>query len=172
MSKQNTKRSSSAEPASARTAPLDLDLLVEDPKADLPTISAMMTPAQRSRDNILHLRATERTLQQRIKYLEFELTIAEAHTKNRLQDANIPVGPSAPPTVTKSPGPHCLQPKPERPADIAYRQKLEATTSRRICPHRLNRRPDKLTGSASDYLQVSHQSVAKQQRPSAVQRCL
>ena len=64
-------------------------------------------------------------MQQRIKYLEFELTIAEAHTKNRLQDANIPVGPSAPPTVTKSPGPHCLQPKPERPADIAYKQKLE-----------------------------------------------
>jgi hypothetical protein len=55
MSKQNTKRSSSAEPASARTTPLDLDLLVEDPKADLPTISAVMKPAQRSRDNILYL---------------------------------------------------------------------------------------------------------------------
>jgi hypothetical protein len=89
-------RSSSAEPASTRTAPLDLDLLVEDPKADLPTISAMMTPAQRSRDNILNLRAIERTLQQRIKELEFELSLVEAHTKNRLQDIHIPVGPSAP----------------------------------------------------------------------------
>jgi hypothetical protein len=39
MSKQNNKRSSSAEPASARADPLDLDLLVDDPKADLPTIS-------------------------------------------------------------------------------------------------------------------------------------
>jgi hypothetical protein len=125
MSKQNTKRSSSAEPASTRTAPLDLDLLVEDAKADLPTISAMITPAQRSRDNILNLRATERTLQQKIKELEFELSLVEAHTKNRLQDIHIPVGPSAPPNGTESPGPHCLQPKPERPADIAYKQKLE-----------------------------------------------
>ncbi len=121
----NNKRSSSAGPPSARADPLDLDLLVEEPKADLPTISALMTPAQRSQANIQHLQATEQTLQQRIKDLEFELSIVEAHTKNRLQDTNIPVGPSAPPSVPESPGPHCLQPKPERPADIAYRQKLE-----------------------------------------------
>jgi hypothetical protein len=61
MSKQHSKRSSSAEPASARSDPIDLDLLVDDPKADLPTVSAM-TPAQRSRANIAHLQSTEQTL--------------------------------------------------------------------------------------------------------------
>ncbi len=90
MNTKNSKRSSSAEPASDRT--IDLDHLVDDPKADLPTVDAMMTPAQRSRDNILHLRATEKTLQQRIKELEFDLSIVEAQNKNRLQDANIPLG--------------------------------------------------------------------------------
>jgi hypothetical protein len=84
-----------------------------------------MTPAQRSRANIQHLQATEQTMQQKIKELELELSLVEAHTKNRLQDVNIPVGPSAPLNVPESLGPHCLQPKPERPADIAYRQKLE-----------------------------------------------
>ena len=58
MNTKNSKRSSSAEPAYDRT--IDLDLLVDDPKTDLPTVAAMMTPAQRSRDNILHLRATQR----------------------------------------------------------------------------------------------------------------
>ncbi len=142
MSIQNTERSSSAEPASARTDPLDLDLLVEDPKADLPTISAMMTPAQRSRTNIQHLQATEQTLQNKIKELEFELSLVEAHTKNRLQDVNIPVDPSAPLNVPESPGPHCLQPKPERPADIAYRQKLE---QQRYAEFALNDSTDELT---------------------------
>jgi hypothetical protein len=123
MNKQDNKRSSSADPPARES--FDLDLLVDDPKADLPSISALETPAQRSRTNIRHLQATEQTLQQRIKDLEFELSLVEAHTKNRLQDVNIPVGPSAPPSVPESPGPHCLQPKPERPADIAYKQKLE-----------------------------------------------
>ncbi len=121
MNKQNNKRSSSARPPSARADPLDLDLLVEEPKADLPTISALMTPAQGSHTNIQHLQATEQTLQQRIKDREF----VEVYTKNRLQDTNIPVGPSTPPSVPESPEPHCLQPKPERPTDIAHRQKLE-----------------------------------------------
>jgi hypothetical protein len=125
MSTKNNKRSSSAEPTSTRTEPLDLDLLVEEPKDELPSVSALLTPAQRSRANIKHLQTTKQTLQNKIKELKFELSLVEAHTKNRLQDVNIPVGPSAPLNVPESPGPHCLQPKPERPADIAYRQKLE-----------------------------------------------
>jgi hypothetical protein len=114
MSTKNSKRSSSTEPASNRPDSIDLELLVDEPKADLPTVAAMMTPAQRSQANIQNLQATEQTLQQRIKDLEFELSIVEAHAKNRLQDAYIPVGPSAPPSVPESPGPDCLQPKPER----------------------------------------------------------
>jgi hypothetical protein len=127
MSKQNNKRSSSAGPPPTRDASLDLDLdlLVDEPKADLPSVSALMTPAQRSQANIQHLQATEQTLQQKLRDLEFELSIVEAHIENRRQDGNIPIGPSAPPSVPESPGPHCLQPKPERPADIAYKQKLE-----------------------------------------------
>ena len=149
MSTKNSKRSSSAEPASGHT--IDLDLLVDEPKADLPTVDAMMTPAQRSRANIEHLRATEQTLQQRIKDLEFDLSIVEAQTKNRLQDANIPLGPSAPPSVPESPGPHCLQPKPERPADIAYRQKLE---QQRHAESAINDTTEDLTNSPDQLLTI------------------
>jgi hypothetical protein len=110
------------------------------------------TPAQRSRANIRNLQATEQTLQQRIKDLEFELSLVEAHTKNSLRDANIPVGPSAPSSVPESPGPHCLQPKPtERPADIAYRQKLE---QQRHAESALNEPPEALTNSPNQLLTI------------------
>jgi hypothetical protein len=153
MSTKNNKRSSSAEPTSTRTEPLDLDLLVEDPKADLPSVSALMTPtpAQRSRVNIQHLQATEQTLQNKIKELEFELSLVEAHTKNRLQDVNIPVGSSARLEVPESPEPHCLQPKPKRLADIAYRQKLE---QQRHAEFALNDSAEELTNSPDQLLTI------------------
>jgi hypothetical protein len=86
-----------------------------------------------------------------VKDLEFDLSIVEAQNKNRLQDANIPLCPSAPPSVPESPGPHCLQPKPERPADIAYRQKLE---QQRHAESAINDTTEDLTNSPDQLLTI------------------
>jgi len=64
--------------------------------------------------------------QRKIQELEFSIAIHDAHTQNIKAREQIPHTPSAP---TKTPGPHRLQIKPDRPEDVAYRAKIEEQMS-------------------------------------------
>ena len=70
--------------------------------------------------------------QRKIQELTFNLEIQDAHLENLRHAETIsrlPSIPSAPTATIETPGPHRLQPKPERPEDIAYRAKLEEQKS-------------------------------------------
>ena len=70
--------------------------------------------------------------QRKIQELTFNIEIQDAHLENLRHAATISRDPSVPPATTattETPGPHRLQLKPERPEDIAYKEKLEAQES-------------------------------------------
>ena len=101
---------------------------------ELDIVTALTTPLQQNvvKRHIESLKKIERQAkeireqQRQIGELNFELSIKEAQMINIKNAENIPRTPSLPPALAASetPGPHRLQPKPERPEDIAYRAKL------------------------------------------------
>jgi hypothetical protein len=103
---------------------------------DLPLVDALTTPFQpnsiraHAATTLRKLREEEREIkeqQRQIQELTFGMAIKEAHAQNLQHAATISRTPSLPQAlsaITETPGPHRLQPKPERPEDIAYKAKL------------------------------------------------
>jgi hypothetical protein len=102
---------------------------------DLPIVDALTTPFQPNSirahaATLRKLKEQERKIkeqQRQIQELTFGMAIKEAHVQNLQHAATISRTPSLPPAlsaITETPGPHRLQPKPERPEDIAYKAKL------------------------------------------------
>ena len=122
------------EPSSTNTAPNFEPDNVESPIVTLTTPfpqSAIRTHAATLRK----LQEAEKELkaqQRKIQELTFNIEIQDAHLENLRHATTISRDPSVPPATTattETPGPHRLQLKPERPEDIAYKEKLEAQES-------------------------------------------
>jgi hypothetical protein len=110
---------------------IDRDNITEIPFVDAMTTSFPPHSIRASVATLRKLKDQEREIkeqQRQIQELHFDLSIKEAHVLNFQHAATITRTPSLPPAttvLTKTPGPHRLQTKPERPEDIAYRAKLE-----------------------------------------------
>jgi hypothetical protein len=99
---------------------------------DVPIVNAFNIPESQPSirgyvATLQRLQETELALQHQlrhIKELEFTIAIQESHRQSMLNSDKISLLPSAPPGGTETPGPHRLQQKPERPQDLAFRQKI------------------------------------------------
>ena len=112
---------------------------VSDIDAESPTVT-LSTPFPQSamRTHAATLRKLQeaekevKAQQRKIQELTFNLEIHDAHIENLRHAETISRIPSLPPATSatnETPGPHRLQMKPERPEDIAYKEKLEAQQS-------------------------------------------
>ncbi len=101
--------------------------IIDSPTVTLTTPfpqSAMRTHAATLRK----LQEAEKELKAQQQELTFNLEIQDAHIENLRHAETISRIPSIPPATSASieiPGPHRLQMKPERPEDIAYKEKLD-----------------------------------------------
>jgi hypothetical protein len=111
---------------------IDKEANFDSELVDSPIVTSLTTPYPQSaiRTHAATLRKLQeqeseiKAQQRRIEELTITIAIQDAHTENRKASDQISRTPSAPPALTETPEPHRLQLKPERPEDVAYRQKL------------------------------------------------
>ena len=125
----------------------------DDKEENIDIVTAMTTPFQPTAiklhaSTLRKMKEQEdwiKAQQKQIEELTFNLTIKDSHIENLRRDETISHLPSLPTATNgfpETPGPHRLQPKPERPEDIAYRAKLEEQESAEKAMGQQEKSPD------------------------------
>jgi hypothetical protein len=125
----------------------------DDKEENIDIVTAMTTPFQPTAiklhaSTLRKMKEQEdwiKAQQKQIEELTFNLTIKDSHIENLRRDetiSNLPSLPTATNGFPETPGPHRLQPKPERPEDIAYRAKLEEQESAEKAMGQQEKSPD------------------------------